>query len=57
MKYLLFILSVVVFTACGSDNATENSTQNTDSLDSVHRAEEEEMSKEIVEGAFDALNR
>lgn len=57
MKYALLILSVILFTACGADEASVNNNQNTDSLDSVQQREEDEMSEEIIEGSFDALNR
>ncbi|MCB0700401.1 MAG: hypothetical protein H6551_12310 [Chitinophagales bacterium] len=59
MKYLVFIAAIVMFTACGDNkkDSSQTTTENTDSLQKAQQAEEEEMSEEIIEGSFDALNR
>lgn len=59
MRHLIFLLALVVFTSCGNETNTTNSTSevsNADSLDSVRKVEEE-VSEELIEGSFDALNR
>lgn len=60
MRYLSFIIAIVLLTSCGNEAANEggghsDTTEMTDSMKRVH--EEEEMSEEIIEGSFDVLNR
>lgn len=59
MKYLSIFALVLALSACGGDagnTSGHSSTSNADSLDSVHKAEDE-VAEEIIEGSFDALNR
>lgn len=62
MKYLSFIIALLVFTACGNEGTTEHAdhadpTVNTDSLEKQQEQEEEEVAEELIHGSFDALNR
>lgn len=58
MRYTILLGAILLFTACENNSTTED-VSNIDSTtaDSLRQAEEDEMSKEIIEGAFDALNR
>ena len=58
MRYLSIFILAVTLSACGGDESTTNNTDtpNADSLDSVHKVEEE-VAEELIEGSFDALNR
>lgn len=60
MKYLTLIAAIIFLSACGDTAANKgadhsDTTEMTDSMKRVQ--EEEEMSEEIIEGSFDALNR
>lgn len=61
MKYLFLFTCTLLFAACGNDDqTTEQSTAS--KADSVAHAdslqkESDEMSEEVIENSFDALNR
>lgn len=65
MKQVALITIMLFIISCGDDTANSNNLPMTDSAkryadstDSVKRIqEEEEVSEEIIHGAFDALNR
>lgn len=59
MRYFIVFLSVVIFSSCAENTgsgeaATADSTQK---VDSTAQHEDDEMTKEIIEGSFEALNR
>lgn len=56
MKYLAILFLSFTLASCDNHNA-DGTVSNQDSLDSVRQAQEDEMSEEIIESSFDALNR
>lgn len=59
MRYLFILLSVVIFTSCTENTASKEAinTDSTQKVDSATQHEDDEMTKEIIEGSFEALNR
>ncbi len=58
MRYISIFIFALALSACGGESSSTNhaGTSNADSLDSVHKVEEE-VAEELIEGSFDALNR
>lgn len=65
MKQLLLIITTLFIISCGDNTTdgnsvplTDSAKRHADSTDSLKRVqEEEEVSEELIHGAFDALNR
>lgn len=65
MKQIALIITILFIISCGDNATDDNNTpvtdsarRHADSTDSVKRLqEEEEVSEELIHGAFDALNR
>lgn len=59
MRYCIILLSVVILSSCAENAGSDKPTtaDSTQKVDSTAQHEDDEMTKEIIEGSFEALNR